>query len=223
VVGAAADELGAEVVVAAALVVVAMLVVLVVLALALLELEIVLLELLVEAEVGLDEEELVTELLLVLLADEVGLEEDELVTELLVLVLADEVGLDEEELEIELLLTLELLALEVGLVVTVLMVVCEEAWEDVVPWWLELDGEEEVVGTFLPVVVVGWEGVLLVVETAADELELFPPFPPFPPFPAVTVTVTVSVRVWAGAQATVVDFECPPWITVTTLVGMAVT
>ena len=55
------------------------------------------------------------------------------------------------------------------------------------------------------------------VEMAADELELFPPFP------VVTVTVTVSVRVWAGAHAAVVDHGCCSLMTVTTLVGMAVT
>lgn len=63
------------------------------------------------------------------------------------------------------------------------------------------------------------------------ELEVFPPLllllllPPL--FPAETVTVAVTVTVWAGAQAAVVDQGChslpPPLITVTMLVGMAVT
>jgi hypothetical protein len=69
---------------------------------------------------------------------------------LLALVLvADEVGLDDEEL------VLELLPLDVDLVVTVLTVVCEEEMDDVVPRWIEPDGEADVVGLFLPVVVVG--------------------------------------------------------------------
>jgi hypothetical protein len=69
---------------------------------------------------------------------------------LLALVLvADEVGLDDEEL------VLELLSLDVDLVVTVLTVVCEEEMDDVVPRWIEPDGEADVVGLFLPVVVVG--------------------------------------------------------------------
>jgi len=64
----------------------------------------------------------------------------------------------------------------------------------------------------------------------AVELEVFPPLllllsPPL--FPAVTVTMAVTVTVWAGAQAAVVDHGCqplpPPLMTVTILVGMAVT
>lgn len=90
---AAADELGTEVVVTAALVVVAMLVAL-----------------------------LVLKLELVLLADELGLDEEELVT------------------------VVEPLPFDVDFVVTVLMVVCDEEMEDVVPRWIELDGEAEVVG-----------------------------------------------------------------------------
>jgi len=65
-------------------------------------------------------------------------------------------------------------------------------------------------------------------ETTTDELEVFPPLLLLPPlFPALTVTVAVTVTVWAGAQAAVVDQGCqsllPPLMTVTMLVGMAVT
>jgi hypothetical protein len=64
----------------------------------------------------------------------------------------------------------------------------------------------------------------------AVELEVFPPsllllLPPL--FPAVTVTMAVTVTVSVGAQAAVVDQGCqslpPPLMTVTILVGIAVT
>ena len=70
---------------------------------------------------------------------------------LLALLLADEVGFDEEELETEPLT----LAVEEALVVTVLIVVLEEENEEVVPRWIELDGEAVVVGPLLSLVVVG--------------------------------------------------------------------
>lgn len=55
--------------------------------------------------------------------------------ELELVLLADDVGLDDEELELELELlpVLELLPLDVDLVVTWLIVVCDEEIEDVVP------------------------------------------------------------------------------------------
>ena len=106
-----------------------------------------------EAEVGIVVAAalVVVGMLVVLVVLALELVELEVLLLLLLLLLEDRAGLDDEELETKLLLALE----EVGLVVTVLMVVCEEEMEDVVPRWIELDGEGEVVGPLLPVVVIG--------------------------------------------------------------------